>query len=60
MYWMMNINYDDPKGITNDAKEKEKDLKKEGGAFGNTPEIRPLSKAIVKEEKKKKSDQGDL
>jgi hypothetical protein len=56
---MMNINYDDPKGITNDAKEKEKDLKKEGGAFGNTPETRPLSKAIVKEDKKKKSDQGD-
>ncbi|WP_293944101.1 MULTISPECIES: hypothetical protein [unclassified Sphingobacterium] len=56
---MMNINYDEPKDITNDAKEKEKELKKEGGAFGNTLETRPLSKAIVKEEEKKKSDQGD-
>lgn len=49
------MNSKDPKNRTNDAKKMEKELRKEGNPFGNTAETRPLSKAIVQEEKKKKT-----
>ncbi|WP_158655641.1 hypothetical protein [Sphingobacterium sp. HMA12] len=53
----MAVNNNKPKKSTDDAKEEEKELKKEGNAFANTPDTRPLSKAIVKEEKRKETDQ---
>ena len=55
----MNMNYDAPNKSTDDAKEEEKDLKKEGNAFANTRETRPLSKAIAKEEEKEEPDGDD-
>lgn len=50
---IMNINDNGPKKSLDDAKKEEKELKKEGNAFANTPDTRPLSKAIVKEKKKR-------
>ncbi len=55
----MKINHHDPKSkdkSEKEAKKEEKELRKEGNAFANTPDTRPLSKAIVQEEKKKKTD----
>ncbi|QIH34032.1 MULTISPECIES: hypothetical protein [Sphingobacterium] len=49
----MGINNNGPKRGIEDAKDEEKELKKEGNAFANTPDTRPLSKAIVKEKKKR-------
>lgn len=49
----MNINDNGPKKSLDDAKKEEKELKKEGNAFANTPDTRPLSKAIVKGKKKR-------
>ncbi|MDR2274800.1 MAG: hypothetical protein LBF27_28085 [Sphingobacterium sp.] len=58
----MKISHNDPKSkdkSENEAKKEEKELRKEGNAFANTADTRPLSKAIVQEEKKNKTEANE-